>query len=375
MTRRFDVLVIGGGIAGVSLAYEVAESRSVGLIDMEPALAYHTSGRSMAMFLESYGGPVIRALTSGSRAAFENPPDIVDGPLLSPRGLLWVGTDGRTEDIQALYEAVQDLVPDVRLVDGAEAEDINPALAKGYTRLGLFEPRAMEIDVHALHQGYVKGLRRRGGTVVVPAQLAAAQHDGLRWDVRDTAGNRYEAEILVNAAGSWVDEVARLSGVNPIGIRPLRRTAFLVSAPEGITPRELPLTANIEGTWYFLPHGGGFACSPADETLQDPCDAKPDPVEIARALEEINRATVLNAKSIKNPWAGLRNFAPDGAPVVGYDDSAEGFFWYAGQGGYGMQIAPALARAGAALVDRQELPADLTARGVKAEHLMPCRLA
>lgn len=371
--RRYDVLVIGGGISGVSIACEIAEHRSVGLLDMEPALAYHTSGRSLATFLESYGGPVIRALTTGSRATFENPPDIMDPPLLSPLGLLWLGPEGESELIRGLHDAVHDMVPDAYIVTPEEAEEINPALRRGYTELGMFEPGATEIDVHKLHQGYVRGLRQRSGEVHTSAGLALAQRVGSTWRMTDTAGNEYEAEVIVNAAGSWVDQVAALAGAKPIGIRPLRRTVFLVVPPEGLPARGIPLTGNIANTWYFMPLGEMFACSPAEETLSGPCDAKPDEKEIARALEEINDATILNARHIKNPWAGLRNFVPDGVPVVGYDEQAEGFFWYAGQGGYGMQIAPALSKTGAALLAGESVSNDLATRGLKAEHLSPSR--
>jgi D-arginine dehydrogenase len=371
--RRYDVLVIGGGISGVSIAHEVAGTRSVGLLDMEPALAYHTSGRSLATFLESYGGPVIRALTTGSRAAFENPPDVMEPPLLSPLGLLWLGPAGESELIQGLHAAVHDMVPDAHIVSPEEAEEINPALRKGYTELGMFEPGATEIDVHKLHQGYVRGLRQQSGEVHVSAKLTSARRVGSVWRVSDAAGNEYEGEILVNAAGSWVDQVAELAGAHPIGIRPLRRTAFLVAPPAGISARGIPLTGNIANTWYFMPQGDMFACSPADETLSEPCDAKPDELEIARALDEINEATILDARHVRSPWAGLRNFVPDGVPVVGFDQQVEGFFWYAGQGGYGMQIAPALSKTGAALLAGEGVSDELAARGLAADDLAPTR--
>jgi D-arginine dehydrogenase len=371
--HRYDALVIGGGISGVSIAYEIAENRSVGVLDMEPALAYHTSGRSLATFLESYGGPVIRALTTGSRAAFEDPPEMMDPPLLSPLGLLWLGPAGDGERIRELHVAVRGLVPDVRIVTPEEAEEINPALRPGYTEIGMFEPGATEIDVHKLHQGYVRGLRQRSGQVHVSARVTSVRRVGPVWQVTDAAGTEYQAETLVNAAGSWVDQIAALAGAAPIGIRPLRRTAFLVAPPEGIRVRGIPLTGNIANTWYFMPQGEMFACSPAEETLQEPCDAKPDEVEIARALDEINEATILDARHIRSPWAGLRNFVPDGVPVVGFDQRAPGFFWYAAQGGYGMQIAPALSKTGAALLDGRPLPDDLVARGLDAGDLSPAR--
>jgi D-arginine dehydrogenase len=371
--QRYDVLVIGGGISGVSIAYEMAENRAVGLLDMESALAYHTSGRSLATFLESYGGPVVRALTTGSRAAFENPPDIMDPPLLSPLGLLWLGPHGDTPKIRALHAAVHDLVPDAYLVAPEEAETLNPALRKGYTEIGMYEPGATEIDVHKLHQGYVRGLRRRKGEVHISSKVTSLQRANGVWQVEDSSRKTYEAELVVNAAGSWVDQVAERAGATQIGIRPLRRTVFLVAPPEGLSARGIPLSGNIDNTWYFMPQGDMFACSPAEENLLEPCDAKPDEVEIARALEEINDATILNARSIKSPWAGLRNFVPDGDPVVGWDPQAENFFWYAAQGGYGMQIAPALSKMGAALINGDGVDPDLAARGLAAEQLSPSR--
>jgi D-arginine dehydrogenase len=261
----------------------------------------------------------------------------------------------------------------VRLVGPDEAEQLNPALRPGYTELGLVEPDAAEIDVHALHQGYVRGLRRSGGIVHPSAKVVAARRERGAWQVTDSAGERYEAPVLVNAAGSWVDEVAEAAGVQPIGIRPLRRTAFLVAPPAGLPVRDLPLTSDVGQAWYFIPQGEMLVCSPADQTLLEPCDAKPDELEIARALEEINAATILNARSIASPWAGLRNFVADENPVVGWDARVEGFFWYAAQGGYGMQLAPALSKAGAALLDGGELDPDLLARGLTAQELSPAR--
>jgi D-arginine dehydrogenase len=369
----YDALVIGGGIAGVSLAYELAEDRSVGLLEMESALAYHTSGRSLATFLETYGPLAIRALTTGSRAMFENPPDFVTSPLFTPLGLLMVAPEGQSNAVRGLHASVAPLAPDVRLVSAQEAKEISPALADGYAELGMYDPGATEIDVHALHQGYVKGLGQRGGQVHRSARLTSATKvDGL-WHVKASDGNEYQTPLIVNAAGAWVDEVANACGVPAIGIRPLRRTAFLVAPPEGLSARGMPLTSNIDITWYLMPQGDMFACSPAEENLHAPADAKPDELEIARAIEEINKATVLGIRHISSPWAGLRNFVPDGLPVVGFAPEDDAFFWYAGQGGYGMQTAPALAMVAAALVKGEEFSADLKARGLGAEDLSPSR--
>jgi D-arginine dehydrogenase len=373
--RSHDVLVIGGGIAGASLAYELAADASVCLLEMEAALATHTTGRSAATFIESLGGSQIRGLTKSSRAFYENPPDSFVPPLLSPLPLLLTASEGRVEAVRAMHAEISRLTPDVRILDGREARELNPLLRPEYVQLALLEPGAMEIDVHAVHQGYVNGLRQRGGVVRKSAKLVSATRRKGVWAVADAAGGTYEAPIVVNAAGAWVDEVARAAGAGPIGIRPLRRTIFIVSAPADMDVTDLPLTADAEDRFYIKPEGLQLLCSPADETPTAPGDAKPDEVSIALGLDAINEATVLNARHVRSSWAGLRSFAPDRNPVVGFDAQAEGFFWFAGQGGFGIQTASALARLGAALVRRTEIPGDVAANGVSAERLAPTRFA
>ncbi len=373
--NNYDVIVVGGGIAGVSAAYELAADRRVALLEAEPALAFHTTGRSAAAFLESYGGRVIRVLTTGSRAFLEDPPDGFDPPLLTPRSLLWVAAPTGADMLRGMETEVREFVPSVSIVSGDEAVDICPILRRDFVEIGMLEPDARDIDVHALHQGYVRGIRRHDGEIYASAAVAEMHRSAGVWTVTDTAGRRYRAPVVVDAAGAWCDVIGQLAGAKPIGIQPLRRTIFLVNAPPELGDiRDLPLTADVEWTFYVKPEGPHFLCSPADETPSDPCDARPLDIDIARALDRIREATILEARHVNSSWAGLRNFVEDHIPVAGFDNDVDGFFWLAGQGGYGIQTAPALARVSAALVRGEALPDDLAARGLTPGDLHRSRL-
>ncbi len=329
-----DVIVIGGGMAGVSLAYELAADRQVVLLEMEPTLAYHTTGRSAAMFLESYGGPTIRALTMSSRAF------LAERQVLTPLPMLHVGRPGRGHVVEELYSAVRVLVPDVELLDADQVVRAQPLLRPGVVELALLEPAAMEIDVHSLHQFYVHGLRERGGRIVAGSRVNSAEHREGAWRL-STGEAEWRAPVVANAAGAWADVVARTFNARPAGLQALRRTAFIVDAPRGA--RE-PMIADIDDAFYLKPDAGKLLCSPADETLQEPGDARADEVEIARAIDVINEVTTLDVRHVRARWAGLRTFVADRSPVVGFDDEQPGLFWFAAQGGYGIQTAPALAR-------------------------------
>ena len=228
----------------------------------------------------------------------------------------------------------------------------------------------MEIDVHGLHQGYVRGLRARGASTVVGAAVGAATRSNGVWTVTMTDGRTVEAGVVVNAAGAWADRVAGCFGAAPVGLRALRRTAFMVDAPAGAAA---PMIADIDDAFYVKPDAGKLLCSPADETPQEPGDARPDEVEIARAIDAINEVTTLDVRHVRSSWAGLRNFVADRNPVVGFDPAVEGFFWFAAQGGYGIQTAPALSRTGAALLRGEPLPGDVAERGLNAADLSPDR--
>lgn len=362
------MIVVGGGMAGVSIGSELARAgRRVVVLDMEATLAFHTTGRSAAMFLETYGGPEIRALTTASRDHLAAPRD---EPLLRPLPLLHVARLGAGAAAVALHAEVGALVPDAELLTPAAAAARQPLLRPEAIELAVLEPGAMEIDVHALHQTYVRELRRNAAIIAVHAAVARARRAAGHWTVDSTDGRAWRAPIVVNAAGAWADQIAGRFGASSVGLRPLRRTAFTVDAPSGAGA---PMMLDVDDAFYVKPDAGRLLCSPADETTQEPGDARPDTTEVARALDVINEVTTIDARHVRASWAGLRTFASDRNPVVGFDPELEGFFWFAGQGGYGIQTAPALARTGAALLAGATLPADVAARGVRAAAIAPDR--
>jgi D-arginine dehydrogenase len=364
----YDVIVVGGGMAGVSIGRELALDRRVLVADMEATFAYHTTGRSAAMFLESYGGPAIRALTVASRRDLENPSG--DRPLLTPLAMLYVGRVGRGAAIASLHREVSALVPDAIVLAPAEATALQPLLRREAVESALLEPGAMEIDVQALHQDFVARLRARGGQTAVGVRVVSARREHGVWVLTTPDGRELRAPVVVDAAGAWADEVARTFGAAPVGLRALRRTAFMVDAPPDA---RAPMIADVDDAFYVKPDAGRMLCSPADETPQEPGDARPDTLEIARAIDVINEVTTLGVRHVRSSWAGLRNFVPDRNPVVGADPSVEGLFWFAAQGGYGIQTAPALARTGAALLRGEPVPPDVRALGLDVAALTPHR--
>ncbi|WP_197687661.1 MULTISPECIES: FAD-binding oxidoreductase [unclassified Nocardioides] len=370
---HYDVIVIGGGIAGVSIGFELSRTATVCLLEMESTLAFHTTGRSAATFLETYGGPEIRALTTGSREFLENPPEFFESELMTPRPLLQFAKQGRGAVIEQLHADVLPLVPDAELLGPDEVAALFPVVRPGYVERGMYEPGAMEMDVAGLHQGYVRGLKANKGEIVKSAPVVGLTRGPESWTVDTADGERRSAAAIVDAAGAWGDVVAEMAGAKPVGLTPLRRTIFMVNSPQGAQTKDLPIFGDIDQSFYVKPEGAQFLCSPADETPCPPMDAKADELEIARAIDEINAATTLNARSVTTSWAGLRSFVPDRNFVVGPDSDVPGFHWFLGQGGYGIQTAPAAARVGAALVRGEELPADLVERGLDAAKLAPHR--
>jgi D-arginine dehydrogenase len=333
-----DVAVIGAGMAGVSVAYELSGRRTVVVLEQEGQAAYHTTGRSAAMFLQSYGGPEVRELTAASRAVFDEA-----GPLLKPRALVWVAPADQVSELSEMADRLPGLQP----LTGPEAEAQCPPLRAGWCVAALKEQSAEEIDVLGLHQHYLGKARRRGARIVLGARVEAADHDGTRWHLFTEAG-LVKGEVVVNAAGAWADQVALTLGAEPIGLKPLRRTAAVARASD-VDPA-WPLVADVGETFYFRPEGANILLSPADEIPSEPGDARPDEIDVALALERVNEATTLRLRSVVTAWAGLRTFTADRNPVAGPDPAREGLFWLAGQGGYGIQMAPALAKLAAGAV-------------------------
>lgn len=341
------VVIVGGGIAGVSAAWAMAHHDSdpvVTVIEAEPQLAHHTTGRSAALYIENYGTGSTRTLTKASRRYFHEPPDgLTDAPLLEPRGVLTVARLDQEAAFEAgLAEGVA-VNPDISEITIEEAVELFPVLLADRLSRAMFEPGASGIDVGGLHQSFVRGLRQRGATIAPSTRAESLTPDGQGWRI-DTSDGPLGADLVVNAAGAWGDDVARRSGVAPVGLQPLRRTAFMVDRPPSL-PERAPLTAEVDHErWYLKPDGAQILCSPADETPSEPCDAKPEEVDIARAIDDINASTTLKIRSIRSSWAGLRTFSPDRTMVIGPDPEHPTFVWCVGQGGTGIQTAPAAGR-------------------------------
>ncbi|HXP78179.1 MAG TPA: FAD-binding oxidoreductase [Stellaceae bacterium] len=369
-----DFLIIGGGIAGASAGYFLAERGRVVLLEREETLGYHSTGRSAALYTETYGNAAIRALTVCSGPFFRNPPaGFTEHPVLTPRGVLIAAPPEGEAKFQAALAEAQRYAPAVRAVSQSEALRFCPVLRPDWFRFAFHEPDAMDMDVHAIHQGFLRGLRARGGTVVTGAEVRAIARQGATWTVTSAAGE-FSAPIVLNAAGAWADEVAKLAGVRPVGLVPKRRTAFIIDLPAGTDAAPWPIVADVDETLYWKPEAGRLLVSPADETPMPPCDVQPDEIDIAEAAHRLETRSRLTVTRVVRKWAGLRSFVRDKTPVVGHAPEAPGFVWLAGQGGYGIQTSPSMGRVAAALATGSDLPPDLAARGLTPTDLLPDRL-
>ncbi len=371
--QRCDFLVVGAGMAGASAAYWLAERGRVVVLEQEDAAGYHSTGRSAAMYMETYGGPLTKGLAVAGRAFLADPPaGFAASPLLSPRHVLYVGRSEQIGALDQFYEENRRRVPSLARLDAKEALAQPVPLREDYVAGAVLEPDAEEIDVAALHQGYLRGLRARGGTLLTEAAVTALRHEHGLWHAETPAG-AFAAPVVVNAAGAWCDALAALAGVAPIGLAPKRRTAFIFDGPaEGVDG--WPMVHDIDDSFYLKPDAGRVLGSPADEVPSEPCDAYPEELDIAIGADRIMQATRLEIRHIRNKWAGLRSFVKDRQPVAGFDLAAEGFFWLAGQGGAGIMTAPALGAVVAALACGAPVPENAAARGIAAEALGPGRL-
>ncbi len=371
--QDFDFAIIGAGIAGVSAAYHLAPKLASGarlvILEREHVPAFHTTGRSAALHSETYGNASIRAITVASGRFYRQPPQgFGDHPLLTPRGALIAG---RAEQEPALRKAAAEyarLVPSVRWLDPEETLRRQPAAGGA-----IFEPEADDMDVAAIHGGFLKGARAAGGLLRLNAEVTALDRKDGRWTIRLRDGETIQAANLINASGAWADEIGALAGCAPIGLVPKRRTAFTFDAPQGLDLTHLPMVIDFDESFYFKPEVGQFLGSLADETPSPPCDAQPEEIDVATAVERIETASTLTIRRIKNKWAGLRSFVADKSLVAGYDPKIEGFFWLAGQGGYGIQTAAAAGRLATELALGKGLPADVAELGVSEVALSPVR--
>ncbi|TXC62551.1 NAD(P)/FAD-dependent oxidoreductase [Sphingosinicella ginsenosidimutans] len=368
-----DFLVVGGGIAGASMAAELSGSASVLLLEAEAQPNYHSTGRSAAIFFEMYGKPPVRALSRASKPLFFHPPgDFADAPLVGARGALYIANKEQLERLEA-FAGQPDIRRFARRLSAEDARALCPVLRPDYVAGGLEEPGAADIDVHGLHQAYLRRLKLNGGTLLTSKRVEAIRRDGDAWVV-SAGAESFEGRILVNAAGAWGDEIARLAGVAPLGLEPRRRTAALVDPPADAGPiAGWPLVIDIDEQFYFKPDAGLVLLSPADETLVEPCDIQPEEWDIALAVDRVGKAADIPVRHIRHSWAGLRTFSPDRVPVCGFDGVVPGFFWLVGQGGYGVQTAPGMARLGAALAQGAPLCDSLLANEVDPADFSPRR--
>ncbi len=373
-TDSFDFVVVGAGMAGLSVAAELSREARVAVIERESQPGYHATGRSAALFSELYGNATIRALTRASRSFYFQPPHgFSSQPLVKARGSLYFGSFAETGALDAFAKS---LGADSRMIrlDAREAGALLPVFRPGYLGGALLEENSADIDVAAVLQGYGAQCRQRAVRLDLDSTVISIERGNDSWTVSTTSG-LYCAPVVVNASGAWGDPIAELAGVRPLGLVPKRRTAVLIEVPGGATADAWPAAIHVGETFYFKPDAGLLLVSPADETPSPPCDAQPEEIDIAIAVDKFEDASGTTVKKVRSSWAGLRSFVADKTPVVGFDRSVDGFFWLVGQGGYGIQTAPALARAAAALALRRNLPADLRDEGLDAEALAPDRRA
>ncbi|GAB5348092.1 NAD(P)/FAD-dependent oxidoreductase [Alteriqipengyuania sp. 357] len=338
----YDIAIIGAGMAGASIAAEIGGLRRTLLLEAEDMPGYHTTGRSAAFWEECYGGPELVPLSRASEAYLRN------GGFLTQRGALYIG---RAQD-EAKLDAFEARFADTdarieRLPAGAAGERV-PLLQKDWHE-AIWQPHCADIDVAGLHQHYLKAAKKAGVELDTRARIQTLQRAGGGWLLRAADGREWRARTIVDAAGAWADGVAQLAGVRPLGIQPLQRTMLQLRI-EPPLPRGGPLTIDISGQFYFKPEGAGSLWfSPHDETPMPPADVAPEELAVAQGLERFEQALDARIERVERTWAGLRSFAPDRKPVIGWDARVPGFFWFAGQGGFGIQTAPAAARLGAQL--------------------------
>lgn len=375
--QAWDVVVIGAGMAGASVGWRLAQAgQRVLVLERESQPGYHTTGRSAALFEEHYGPEQVQALTRASRAFYERPPaGFADTPILHPRGVMYVGTAAQKPLIDAAYaEAVQHS-PDALRLNGEALRAIVPVLAASIVD-GFMDDGARDIDVHALHQGFLRGLRHAGGALWCNAEVTALTHDGSTrtWAVTLADGRSAQTPIVVNAAGAWADGIGELAGARAIGLVPARRSAFTFPVPEGMDASHWPAVISADESFYFKPDAGQLLGSPANADATYPHDVQPEEEDIATGIWNIEQATTLQIRRPSHTWAGLRSFVSDGEMVIGWDDTVPNLFWVAAQGGYGIQSAAGYSLLARNLLLDEPIDDSLVRQGVKLEALEPVRL-
>ncbi len=359
MTQQTDVLIVGGGIAGIGAAARLAKTANVTVLEGEAALGYHSTGRSAAIFIRNYGNTTLRILNAASEPELMQPDGVSDRSLLSPRGELLIATG---QEMTAL-DAYLDDAENMERLTPEQAGELVPILNTHRLAGAAFESGAQEIDVDRLLQGYARLATSRGAQIVKDATVTSLLRNDSTWSVETTHGS-FEAPIVVNAAGAWADDIARMAGLAPLGLVCFRRSAAIIPTPEGYDISKWPLFGSASEDFYAKPDAGALMVSPADEDPVDPHDVWADDMVLAEGLHRFEQAVNVPVTRVLHSWAGLRTFAVDRTPIVGFDPRKTGFFWLAGQGGYGIQTAPALSRLAMNLIT--QTPPDLAEQTVSA---------
>ena len=371
-----DFIIIGGGIAGASTGFWLSPHGKVIVLERESHPAYHSTGRSAALYTAAYGTPQVRALTQASRDFFDAPPaGFCEHPLLTPRGEMTVDFTGDPAELNNQYLSAKATVPEMQMLSAEEACVRLPILRREKVHGAIYDPTASDIDTDALHQGYLRGIRRNQGQVLTDTEVLSLSQDaeGL-WQVQ-TNGQTFSAPVIINAAGAWADKIGELAGAQPLGLQPKRRAAFIFAGPEGVDIHHWPMLVSLDESFYMKPDAGMFLGSPANADPVQPHDVQPEELDIAMGIYQIEEATTLTIRRPTRTWAGLRSFVSDGDLLCGFDPQVPGLFWVAAQGGYGIQTSPAMGQASAALVRGEPLPEALSRFGLNAAMLDPARLS
>ncbi len=363
-----EFVIIGAGISGAAAAYELAAHGSALMLEAETAPGYHSTGRSAALYTRNYGNATVRRISQASHDFFLSPPaGFADAPLLTPRGSLTVASgDNRhgLSDVLGLSQPGHE----IEEVSATRCLELCPLLRPEFVAVGAYERGVKDMDVAAIHQGYLRGFKARGGALACHRRIDCLERKAGQWHVR--AGDlNVTARVVINAAGAWAGQLGDMAGAGNIGLVPKRRTAITVDLPGDVTISHMPAIDVIGSDGYFKPDAGRLMASPGDQTPVAPQDVQPDEWDIAVLVDWLQTQTIVQVRRIASSWAGLRSFVADDTPVVGFDDQAEGFFWLAGQGGYGIMMAPALARVTASLITTGQLASDLRDIGLVAAEL------
>jgi len=372
MSAQVDIIVIGAGIAGTSAASALSENNSVVVLERESQPGYHSTGRSAATWAPFYGPEVIRELTALSYPLLSNPcAEFADSAFTSGKGELVVCPHSHQDELD------HHLALGMQRLSATDALNMVPLLKLEANDQVLYTDQMLDIDVDRLHQAYIQYTRQQGGELICNAEVKSIEHIDSQWHVVTTQGD-WVSPVVINAAGAWADEIAKLAKVTPVGIQPKRRSAALVPFLDEHRMADWPMIFGAGESFYCTPFGNGLMISPADETDVDPCDIWPEELDIAKGIDEFQRRINYDVERVVHKWAGLRNFAPDGNPVVGFDKQADGFFWLAGQGGYGIQTSPALAALCKSLIEGDKIASpvfDGVSTGMLCESLAPSRFS